>query len=139
MANEFVSIVWQWIRNRQCCKQKFRREYPIPPYTVDFCCVEIGLVIEIDGEHHLTPEGIEHDRIRDRFLNSQGFQVLRIQGYDIIRDGPASRARIYAFVKAAIAFALERERASPPRPHPSERAQTIVSPPRPLAGEGAGG
>jgi very-short-patch-repair endonuclease len=80
MANEFVTVVWQWLRNRQCFKQKFRREYPIPPYTVDFCCVELGIIIEIDGEHHLTPEGIEHDRIRDRFLNSLGFHVFRIQG-----------------------------------------------------------
>ena len=102
MAKEFVSIVWLWLRNRQCCKQKFRREHPIPPDTVDFCCVELSLVIEIDGEHHLSPEGIEHDRIRDEFMKRLGYQVLRIQGFEILRDGPSVRARIEAFVRGVI-------------------------------------
>ena len=49
MASDYVLIVWQWVRDRQVLGQKFRREYPVPPYTVDFFCVELGLVIEIDG------------------------------------------------------------------------------------------
>ncbi len=52
--------------------QKFRREFPIPPYTVDFCCVESRLVIEIDGAPHFTANGIIHDHVRDRFLQGQG-------------------------------------------------------------------
>jgi very-short-patch-repair endonuclease len=107
-------IVWQWLQNSQCCKQKFRREHPIPPYTVDFFCVELGLVIEIDGEHHLTPEGIEHDRIRDAFLKQLGYQVLRIQGFDILRDGPSTRTRIEVFVRAA----MHKSNPSPPTPLP---------------------
>ncbi len=47
--NEFARIVWQWVRNRQICDQRFRREYAIPPYTADFCCVELRLILEIDG------------------------------------------------------------------------------------------
>ncbi len=52
-ANEFSQDVWQMLRNRRCRNQKFRREHPIPPYTVDFCCVALKLIIEIDGKHHL--------------------------------------------------------------------------------------
>ena len=63
-ANEFARTVWQWVRNRQVCRQKLRREYPIPPYTADFCCVELKLILEIDGAEHLTEEGRERDRIR---------------------------------------------------------------------------
>ena len=37
------------VRNRQFRNRKFRRDYPIPPYTVDFCCVALRLVVEIDG------------------------------------------------------------------------------------------
>ena len=46
MANEFAQTVWQWVRNRQVSGQKFRREYPVPPYTTDFCCVERKLILE---------------------------------------------------------------------------------------------
>ena len=102
MSDESVLIVWHWIRNRHCFKQKFRREHPIAPYTVDFCCVELRLVIEIDGAHHWTPEGIEHDQIRDRFLISLGYQVLRIPGFEILRDPPAVQLRIREFIKAAL-------------------------------------
>ena len=49
MASDYVLIVWQWVRDRQVLGQKFRREHPVPPYAVDFFCVELGLVIEIDG------------------------------------------------------------------------------------------
>jgi very-short-patch-repair endonuclease len=86
-ANEFASTVWQWIRNRQICRQKFRREYPIPPYTADFCCVELKLILEIDGAEHLGEGGKELDRMRDTFLARQGYRVVRILGYEILRDG----------------------------------------------------
>ena len=36
--------------------EKFRREYPIPPYTADFCCVALKLIVELDGEHHQAEE-----------------------------------------------------------------------------------
>jgi very-short-patch-repair endonuclease len=101
-SNEFAFMVWQWLRNRQCCKQKFRREVPIPPYTVDFCCLDLKLVIEIDGEPHLTEHGIEHDRIRDQYLKNLGYQILRIPGYDVVRDGGEVIERIRRFVQTAM-------------------------------------
>lgn len=67
-ANEFAQTVWQWIRNRQICRQKFRRECPVPPYTADFCCVELKLILEVDGADHVTTEGQERDRVRDEDL-----------------------------------------------------------------------
>ena len=101
MASDYVLIVWQWVRDRQVLGQKFRREHPVPPYTVDFFCVELGLVIEIDGQPHLTPEGIAHDQIRDRFLKSLGYKILRIPGYEILRDSQSVRNRIVGFVRDA--------------------------------------
>jgi very-short-patch-repair endonuclease len=85
-ANEFANTVWQVLRNRKCRGQKFRREYSIQPYTVDFCCVALKLVIEVDGEHHFTKEGRKHDERRDQFLRERGYRVLRINGYEVMRD-----------------------------------------------------
>ena len=45
--------------SRQVCRQKFRREYPLPPYTADFCCVELKLILEVDGADHFTEAGME--------------------------------------------------------------------------------
>lgn len=60
--------MWQIVRNRRCRNQKFRREYPIPPYTADFCCVALKLIVEVDGEDHHTKAGRKHDDRRDRYL-----------------------------------------------------------------------
>ena len=103
MANEFAATVWQWLRNRQIERRKFRREHPIPPYTVDFCCVEERLVIEVDGEVHLTESAQRYDRDRDRFLNQLGYKVLRIPGYEVIREDGQALQKIRDFVREAIA------------------------------------
>lgn len=100
MANEFAQTVWQWIRNRQICGQKFRREFPIPPYTADFCCVELKLVLEIDGAEHVTEEGQLRDRVRDETLARQGFLVARIPGFDVLREPERVIARIEQCVRA---------------------------------------
>jgi very-short-patch-repair endonuclease len=114
-ANEFARDVWQMVRDRRCRHQKFRREYPIPPYTADFCCVELKLVIEVDGEHHFTDEGRRHDAERDKFLASLGFRVLRIPGYDVIRDGGAVIRLIEEAIDQRVA---ELQPPSPPAPLP---------------------
>ena len=93
-ANEFARTLWQLLRNRQCCGMKFRREYPVPPYTADFCCVELKLIVEVDGGHHFTESGVKHDKRRDQFLADLGYEVLRIPGYEILRDGFGVRERI---------------------------------------------
>lgn len=87
------------VRNRNCCGQKFRREVSIGPYTVDFCCVELKLVIEVDGEHHLKDEGKEYDRQRDAYLRSQGYEILRIPGYDVLRDPVVVLERIIGAIE----------------------------------------
>jgi len=110
-ANEFANTFWQMLRGRRCRRQKFRREYPIPPYTVDFCCVALKLIVEVDGEHHFTDEGKLHDQRRDTFLGSLGYDVVRIAGYDVIRDLAAVMAKIEAAIDA-------RENPSPPAPLP---------------------
>ena len=93
-ANEFAHAVWQIVRNRQCRNQKFRREYPIPPYTADFCCVALRLIVEVDGEHHQTEEGRQRDELRDRYLAEREYALLRIPGYKVLRDPAGVRCLI---------------------------------------------
>lgn len=101
-ANEFAWTVWQWLRNRKCLGVKFRREVPIGPYTADFCCAEMKLIVEIDGEPHLTEDGRLHDRERDRYLRKLGYKILRVPGYEVIRDDGKASVLITEFVQDAI-------------------------------------
>ncbi|TPM30803.1 endonuclease domain-containing protein [Mesorhizobium sp. B2-3-5] len=54
-----------------------RKQAPIGPYIVDFVLHEKSLVIEVDGQHHFVPQQMEKDRIRDGWLRTQGYRVLR--------------------------------------------------------------
>ena len=77
MADEWERLMWQLLRNRQRCNQKFRREHPLGIYTADFYCAAAKLVVEIDGESHLTEEAKRYDKIRDQWMKKQGIRILR--------------------------------------------------------------
>ena len=115
-ANEFAETVWQWIRNRQICDQKFRREVPIPPYTADFCCVALKLILEVDGVDHLTADGRGRDQVRDEFLVNKGYRVMRIAGYEVLREPGLCLKRIVEEVKQRM---HDLGDPSPPAPLPA--------------------
>ncbi len=100
-ANEFANDVWQMVRNRRCCGVKFRREFRIAPYTVDFCCVELKLIVEVDGKSHFTDAGIAADRARDEYLRGLGYEVLRIPGFDVLKEPALVRERIVEAIRGS--------------------------------------
>ena len=55
-----------------------RRQAPIDGYVVDFAIVSHRLIVELDGEHHVTPKGRARDQIRDEKLGALGYRVHRI-------------------------------------------------------------
>ncbi|MCC9655570.1 endonuclease domain-containing protein [Rhodopirellula halodulae] len=112
-ANEFSVDVWQMVRAGRMLGEKFRREHPLGSYTLDFVCLRLRLVIEVDGKHHLNEEGVERDAVRDRFLKDRGFTVLRIRGFEVTQDGAAVRRRIEEVVRR-----LQGDAPSPPTPLP---------------------
>ena len=74
-----------WVQLRLLPKGEFhfRRQVPIGPYIVDFAEKTHKLVIELDGSQHQEPEAIRRDEIRDRFLSTKGFKVLRMWNSEI--------------------------------------------------------
>ena len=73
--------LWYRLRGRQLMGRKFRRQVPIGPYFADFACLEAGLVVEVDGEHH--GDQLLYDARRDHWLGEAGFRVLRFSVVDI--------------------------------------------------------
>lgn len=71
------SVLWQKIRNKQLDGVKFRRQQPIGNYIVDFVSFDKKLIIEIDGGQHNEDSIIYKDEIRTKWLEGQGFQVVR--------------------------------------------------------------
>ncbi|TET23924.1 MAG: endonuclease domain-containing protein [Candidatus Stahlbacteria bacterium] len=74
--------LWKYLKNKQL-GVKFRRQYPIDNYIVDFVCLESRLVVEIDGGQHSESRT---DTSRDEYLRSQGFKVLRFWNTEVLEN-----------------------------------------------------
>jgi very-short-patch-repair endonuclease len=88
-------MVWSRIRRRQLKGFQVYRQRIIGNYIVDFYCPESKLVIEIDGGQHFTDKGIKNDRIRDEYLDKEGFRVLRFSDREIFENLGGVIERIY--------------------------------------------
>ena len=64
---------------------RFRRQYVIGNYIVDFYCHQAKLVVELDGSQHCEPEEEKRDKNRTAYLESLGLQVLRFSNLDVMR------------------------------------------------------
>ena len=82
MTKEENLLWYQFLRRYPC---QFRRQYVIGNYIVDFYCHRAKLVVELDGSQHYTPEEMEKDARRTRYLESMGLQVLRFSNLDVLR------------------------------------------------------
>jgi len=106
--------MWTLLRGRQLDDYKFRRRFPIGRYVADFACFAERLVIEVDGGLHAdNPE----DAKRTRFIEAQGFRVIRFWNTDVLANPEG--------VLTTILEALERRLPRLPSPsrRPSTRAQ----------------
>jgi very-short-patch-repair endonuclease len=75
--------LWVKLRELKPLGFHFRRQALVGRYIVDFVSFRFQLVIEADGGQHGMPEGARSDQVRDAFLQSQGFRVLRFWNSDI--------------------------------------------------------
>jgi very-short-patch-repair endonuclease len=64
----------------------FRKQHPIGAYALDFCCVKARLAIEVDGESHSRGDRPERDAARDAWVLGQGFDTMRIQAVQVLKN-----------------------------------------------------
>jgi very-short-patch-repair endonuclease len=76
--------LWSRLRGRQLSGVKFRRQHPIGPFIVDLCCVERGLVVELDGGQHA--ERNTADERRTRLVERFGYRVLRFWDNEVLSN-----------------------------------------------------
>lgn len=103
--------MWHHLRGRRLGGFKFKRQWSLGPYVVDFCCIERMIVVEIDGGQHSA----ERDSRRTGQLDAMGYRVVRFWNNDVLSNTDG--------VLASLLTELD------PHPRPD---------PLPHAGEGAG-
>jgi very-short-patch-repair endonuclease len=78
--------LWSVIRNRQISGVKFRRQFPVGRYIVDFYCPQYRIGIEADGGHHYAERGRKRDEVRTQVLNELDVELIRFSDHDILTN-----------------------------------------------------
>ena len=92
--------LWRWLRDRRFGDHKFRRQYPVGRYVLDFYCHNLKLAIELDGSPHEFRA--EYDERRTAELRGYGITVVRFANDDLRADPDIVAARTqYAITLAA--------------------------------------
>src|SRR4051794_20047106 len=81
------TVLWNRLRNRQLSGLKFRRQRPVGNFIADFACIEIGLVVELDGGQHA--EQATYDANREQDMKRDGFQTLRFWNHEVLNETDA--------------------------------------------------
>ena len=79
-------VLWNKLRNLQLEGTKFRRQQPIGDYILDFVNLESKLVVEIDGGQHNHKQIREKDEQRTKWLESEGYRILRFWNNDVLTN-----------------------------------------------------
>ena len=76
------SALWQHLAARRTSGVRFNRQIPIGPFICDFVSRGARRVIEVDGGQHDWQS--DDDARRTRFIEHQGFRVIRFWNNDVL-------------------------------------------------------
>jgi very-short-patch-repair endonuclease len=111
----------------------FRRQQPIGPYYADFACMHAKLVIEVDGETHVSPR---RDAARDEYMRGRGIHVLRFTNDDVLTN----ESGVYEVVAGVLGAISKVSNTLHPSPEDASSAPSeVLASPSPLRGGDRGG
>ena len=94
---EAETAMWELLRGKNL-GTKFRRQHVIGDLIVDFICIERKLVIEVDGDYHLTAEQKEADELRTSMLHAMGYHELRFTNNQVLFSPAEVKQRIQSIL-----------------------------------------
>jgi very-short-patch-repair endonuclease len=102
--------LWTVLRDRQLAGVKFRRQFSIDRYILDFYCPEHRVGIEADGGQHYGIRARQRDELRTKELAKVGVQIIRFNDHEILTNIEG--------VCEIIQRAIEMKRSNPPHLYP---------------------
>jgi very-short-patch-repair endonuclease len=78
------TLLWRYLKAHRLDGLAFRRQAPMGRYVVDFVCHSAHLIVELDGETHDFDARQQHDAVRDAWLASRGYLILRFTNEQVL-------------------------------------------------------
>ena len=80
-------VLWKMLKGRQIEGIKFRRQFGVGPYVLDFYSPTLRLGIELDGLVHFSEDGFVYDRQRTSYLwNEHRIRIIRFENKQVFED-----------------------------------------------------
>lgn len=115
-------LAWNLLRNRRHLNLKFRRQYGVAGFVVDFYCPELNLAIEVDGSAHFGREG--YDVWRQQLIEKESITFIRVttEALESAPEQLLERIREVAEVR--------KRKSLTPNPSPASRPDVLNAPER---------
>jgi very-short-patch-repair endonuclease len=92
-------ILWTHLRKRQALGYKFRRQYSVDHFVIDFYCPELKLALELDGDVHEVPAQKDYDKARQKYLEAFGIKFVRIKNVEFLGNPNKAFLKIEKAIK----------------------------------------
>jgi very-short-patch-repair endonuclease len=94
------ACLWKYVlRAKQLRGYQFRRQRSVLKYIADFMCMELMLIIEVDGVTHHWEETFLKDQKKQADLEAAGFSVLRFTDDEVLNDLNAVHALLEEWIQ----------------------------------------
>ena len=78
--------MWSKLKQKQLLGYKFRRQYSVDSYVIDFFCPELKLAVEVDGTSHFKDGAEYYDRNRQESIEQLGIKFLRFNNAEVYKN-----------------------------------------------------
>ncbi|OGW51445.1 MAG: hypothetical protein A2Y81_07475 [Nitrospirae bacterium RBG_13_43_8] len=79
-------LLWSKLKGKGLNNYKFRRQYSVGKFVIDFYCPKSKLAIEVDGDSHFVEGAKERDRERQTIIETFGITFLRFTNREIYEN-----------------------------------------------------
>ena len=87
------------MRDRRLLGYKFKRQYSVDQYVMDFYCSELKFAVELDGESHDSLMQKEYDAKRQKYLEDYGIEFIRITNDEFLGNPNKAFGKIENAIK----------------------------------------
>jgi very-short-patch-repair endonuclease len=100
-ATSQEKLLWEKLRNQKL-GFRFKRQYSIGGYILDFYCAKKKLIVELDGEIHNTKDAKEYDAVRDKFFRELGYKTIRFWNGEVESDTEKVLEKIKSYLVSSL-------------------------------------